>query len=93
MDSSDYANIPVGKPPPGVISNFDHPQSRAIVEYVGVSICLGFALIFVLLRIYVKLAVTRAWGWDDGELLCDIFFSEAHCNRGLFFGICESSFD
>jgi hypothetical protein len=24
-------------------------------------------LVFVLLRLYVKLAITHMWGWDDGE--------------------------
>lgn len=69
MNFSDYANLPADKPPPGVIPNFDHPQSRAIIEYIGVSICLGVALIFVSLRTYVRLALRPAWGWDDGELL------------------------
>lgn len=68
MNSSDQGIFPAAEPPPGVIPNFDHPQSRAIVEYVGVGICLGVTLIFVLLRVYVKLVVTHAWGWDDGEL-------------------------
>lgn len=45
MISSDYANLP-GIPPPGVIPNFEHPQNRVTVEYVGVGICLGFALVF-----------------------------------------------
>lgn len=90
MNSSDYANLPGGKPPPGLILNFDHPQSNAIIEYVGVGICLGVTVVFVLLRIYVKLAVTRAWGWDDGELLHAVNFLEAHCNRGLPFGTGET---
>jgi hypothetical protein len=90
MSSSNYADMPAGKPPPGVIPNFDDPESRAIVMHIGISICLGVALVFVLLRIYVKLAVTRAWGWDDGELLYEVSFLEAHCNRVLPFGICET---
>ena len=90
MNSPGYANLPIGKPPPGVVPNLDHPQSQTIAQYVGIGICLGVALVFVLLRIYVKLAVTRAWGWDDGELLHAITFLEADCSRGLPFGICET---
>lgn len=72
MNSSDYSNLAAGNPPPGITSNFDNPPSRAIVEYIGVGICLGVTLGIVLLRIYVKLAVTRVWGWDDGEPLYEI---------------------
>ena len=75
MNSPDYASLPVGNPPPGVISNFDHPPSRAVVEYVGIGVCLGVTLVFVLLRIYVKVARTRAWGWDDGDFAVCVHFS------------------
>lgn len=56
------------KVPPGVIPNFDHPQSRVIDLRVGFPLCLGIALVFVILRLYVKLAITRMWGCDDCEL-------------------------
>lgn len=76
MTFYDYTNIAAGRPPPGVISNFDNPPTQATILYVGVGICLGVTLTFLLLRIYVKLAVTRAWGWDDGKSLCEflVFF-------------------
>lgn len=67
MDWSYYANLPAGKPPPGVTPNFDHPQSQTARYYIGEGICLGFAFVFVSLRVYVKLTITRAWGKDDGE--------------------------
>ena len=63
--SFDDGNLPAGVPPPGVIANLDDPQSRAMVGYIGIGISIGVALIFVLLRVYVKLAVTHLWGWDD----------------------------
>lgn len=90
MNSSDYLNLPAGKPPPGVTPNFDHPQSRAVEQYVGVGICLGFALIFVLLRLYVKLAIRRWWGWDDCKSFYAVIFFKAHVSRGLSVGICET---
>ena len=67
MAPSDYANLPVGAPPPGVVPNFDHPQSRATEAYIAMGICIGLTLVVVVLRIYVKLAVTHMWGWDDCE--------------------------
>lgn len=67
MDPSYYANLPAGSPPPGVIPNFDHPQSRAFEVHTGMGICIGVTSVLVLLRVYVKLAVTHMWGWDDCE--------------------------
>ena len=67
MDPSYYANLPADAPPPGVVSNFDHPDSRAIAAHIGMGICMGVTLIFVILRAYVKLAITHLWGWDDCE--------------------------
>lgn len=67
MDSSDYANLPAGNPPPGILANFDHPVSRAVDAHVGMGISMGIALVFMALRLYVKLTVVRKWGWDDCE--------------------------
>ena len=86
MNSPNYANLPAGKPPPGVISNFDSPESQAIILYVGVGVSLGITLVFMLLRVYVKLAVTRSWGWDDGESLHEfLLFSRSSLQQGLVF--------
>lgn len=63
----DYVDLPASAPPPGVVPNFDHPQSRALEAHVGMGICIGITFIVVILRIYVKLAITHMWGWDDCE--------------------------
>lgn len=63
----DYANLPVAAPPVGVLPNLNNPSTRAIEIYVGMGICIGISLVFVLLRLYVKLAITHMWGGDDGE--------------------------
>jgi len=65
----DYANLPVAAPPVGVLPNFNDPATRAIEIYIGMGICIGITLFFVVLRLYVKLAVTHMWGWDDGDNL------------------------
>jgi hypothetical protein len=63
--NTDYFNIPARPPPPGVTSNFDHPQSRAIAAHIGMGICIGITSVLIILRVYVKLTVTKLWGWDD----------------------------
>ena len=64
-EPSYYANLPAGSPPPGVVPNLNDPQSRAMDAHIGMGICIGVTSVFVLLRMYVKLAVTHLWGWDD----------------------------
>lgn len=62
----DYANLPASPPPVGVLSNFDSPPTRNTETYVGMGICIGITMVFVALRVYVKLVITHMWGWDDG---------------------------
>ena len=65
--SLDYAaHLPATTPPEGVVPNFDNPVTRDTEIYVGMGICIGITVVFVTLRLYVKLAVTHMWGWDDG---------------------------
>ena len=74
----DYSHIPVGAPPPGIRPNFDHGESRAIEAYVAMGICIGLTTIFVALRVYVKLAVTHMWGWDDCKLFLFVSVSDLY---------------
>ena len=64
-DPSYHANLPAGSSPPGVVPNLNDPQSRAMDAYIGMGICIGVTSVFVVLRMYVKLGVTKSWGWDD----------------------------
>lgn len=63
----DYANLPAGSPPPGILPDFEHGETREVEAYIGMGICIGIAFIFMVLRFYVKLCITRLWGWDDRE--------------------------
>ena len=68
----DFANIPIQdipalKPPPGVIPNFDHPYSSACLMLVIIAIALPLMLIFVTLRIYVRLWVKKTWAHEDSK--------------------------
>lgn len=78
MSFPDYFNMPAGKPPPGVTPNFDHPQSRAIAAHIGMGICIGITSVLIILRVYVKLAITKFWGWDDWTCLMAYVLITAH---------------
>ena len=62
-----YANMPTKPPPAGQLSDFEHGEDRAFQAYVGMSIGLAITMVFVTLRLYVKMGVTRICGWDDCE--------------------------
>ena len=91
MSPMDYANLPAGPPPPGVMPNFAHPQSRAYQAHIGMGVCIGVTSIFVVLRMYVKLAVTHKWGWDDCESFARAAGSSVNGSRGLPDGICKAT--
>ncbi|GAP82405.1 putative integral membrane protein [Rosellinia necatrix] len=70
MDQLDLSQIPGAKPPPGVIPNFDNPYSLAPVCLIVISITLPLTVVFLGLRLYVRLRVKRTTGADD--VLCAI---------------------
>jgi hypothetical protein len=55
--------------PPGVIANFDNPESIAhrviIISALGAVIAIPICLV----RLYTKRAILRTFGWDDCKLL------------------------
>ena len=71
MNSLDHAVVSAAIPPDGVLPNFVNPTTRDTEMYVGIGVCIGLTLIFVPLRLYVKLVVTHMWGWDDGAYSCE----------------------
>lgn len=70
--SVELANLPALRPPAGVVPDLDHPATRAVEAYIGIGVCIGIAVVFILLRLYVKAAITHQWGWDDGEWLKEV---------------------
>ena len=57
--------IPGGLPPPNIKANFDDPDTR-VPTILGLgSTFLAIALICYSLRMYMKIAVVKAWKWDD----------------------------
>jgi len=57
--------IPLQPPPPGVVSNFEHPVSRAAEVQITTYVFLPLMVIFVLLRLYTRLKITPKFGADD----------------------------
>ncbi|KAL9041315.1 MAG: hypothetical protein Q9180_001356 [Flavoplaca navasiana] len=71
---ADNANLPPGidlsmkaiqQPPPGVEQNFVNPESTANTAIAVTVLFTVIMFVFVCMRMYTKLFVSRAWGWDD----------------------------
>lgn len=69
MSSNIPQDYPVVPPPPGVFSNFVDPESRSSLVIAITSICAAITWVVVTARLYVKLRITKTFGWDDGELV------------------------
>ena len=55
--------------PSGITPDFEHPTSHGHVLAVASVTCLVLAALFVGARLYTKIVVSRAPGWDDGSKL------------------------
>lgn len=65
IDTSQCLLFPIALPPPGVIPNFTHPQSRAWESYLTVTSCLSLMVTFVVLRFYSRKYIKRSLDTDD----------------------------
>jgi len=68
IDLSQFDNVPAGMPPPGVTPNLIDPPSRAALPKYFALTTLPLMLVFLFLRLYTRVAITRKFGIDDGEL-------------------------
>ncbi|KAI1110551.1 hypothetical protein F5Y14DRAFT_356761 [Nemania sp. NC0429] len=57
--------VPALKPPPGVKSNPDHPDSLVILANIAIGIAIPLVTIFFVLRTYVRVFIKRAWIIED----------------------------
>ena len=60
--------LPAAPPPPGVIPNFENPESTALRLYVCVAIFGFLALTSYCVRIFTRVRILHAFGGDDGTL-------------------------
>ena len=64
---SDFSNLPALPPPPGVVSDFVHPHTRAKETIAISAICLSLMFPIVIMRLYSRLWIARSFRGDDGE--------------------------
>lgn len=57
--------MPVATPPPGYITNFISPPSRAYQVYTVYAVFFTLTVLFVATRLYAKLVLLKTWAWDD----------------------------
>lgn len=65
LSSYDPNLFPALTPPTGVIPNFDDPPTRAPAGRIVICVTLSVMLMFVVLRSYTRVFVTRIFGIDD----------------------------
>jgi hypothetical protein len=64
---------PALKPPPGVLSNPDHPASLANLATITIAICIPLVTVFFVLRSYVRFYVKRLFTFED--VLCILLWA------------------
>jgi hypothetical protein len=57
-------------PPPGVIPDFEHPESVGHRVIIAIAIFFPLATLVLFLRIYTRAILVRNVGSDDCKLLC-----------------------
>ncbi|KAI9792578.1 MAG: hypothetical protein M1816_002098 [Peltula sp. TS41687] len=70
-------------PPVGVTPDFIHPESRANYCIAVHTVVLTIATLFLAVRMYVKLRITRSPGWDDYTIVLAWITSIAYSGVGL----------
>ncbi|KAK7955876.1 uncharacterized protein PG986_005098 [Apiospora aurea] len=70
--------IPAMPPPPGATSNFDHPDTLVLANYIAMGIALPFITIPFLLRCYVRPWRKRTWIFEDSPYLAGATVLSSH---------------
>ena len=60
-------NSPFKKPPPGHVSNLEHPPNEAGLAYATLGICLVTVTVFTWFRFFVKLWIMQKLHLEDCE--------------------------
>ncbi|KAI1175953.1 hypothetical protein F4777DRAFT_548569 [Nemania sp. FL0916] len=79
----DLSQIPSAPPPPGVIPNFVNPPSIAPICRIVIAVTLPLMAIFLILRIYVRVAVSKKLGIDDFLCYISAAVVVAYCGVSL----------
>lgn len=62
------ADLPGMKPPPGVIPNLIDPPTKGNLNLLCHVACISFSTVCVLIRMYTRIFINRAHGWEDCEV-------------------------
>ncbi len=54
-----FSNTPAGMPPPGVTPNFVNPPTQAPITYIVTTVTLPLMIVFVALRLYADVWISR----------------------------------
>lgn len=65
----DLSNVPALAPPPGVVPNFVNPESLAPLCLIVIAFTLPLMVLFLALRLYVRLRISSATGADDSQFI------------------------
>ncbi|KAI9883866.1 MAG: hypothetical protein M1823_004357 [Watsoniomyces obsoletus] len=66
---------PAMEPPPGIVSNFDNPESRKELVVIAAIVCPIISGLFLTLRLYTRTFITRTLGWDDYTCMAAMLFA------------------
>lgn len=72
------SNMPSIPPPPGVIPNFQNPETSKNTQIISTGFILGLVVIFFFNRAYAKVFLMRKLTWDDATLLIAFICSLAY---------------
>ena len=61
------------EPPPGITPNFVDPISLKKYDICGQTVCLTISTLAVWMRMYSKLRLIKAVGWEDCESTAKTF--------------------
>ncbi|KAL9029582.1 MAG: hypothetical protein Q9196_002191 [Gyalolechia fulgens] len=78
------ASLPALLPPAGVQSNFEDPKTRSTLTLIPCAAIVGVMIIVVFMRMYTKVYILKAVGWDDYTCMfaavCHVFHRKWHTN-------------
>lgn len=58
-------NGPAMPPPPGVVSNFDHPDTLSVYVVPTITLAITFSTLALLMRLYTQRAIGKPLYWED----------------------------
>lgn len=86
MSGFDLSKIPSQAPPPGVTPNFENPYSLAVLPRGFIYATLPPMVLFLGLRFYTRIKISRQVGIDDCELAltCDLSGTNTYTGIQIF---------